>query len=357
MPSDPDKPFKLGVVEGFFGSSWSWQARLDYAEFLSRYSFNTYLYAPKSDRLLRQDWQAPFPQIHLEKLHTLADAYQQKHLDFGIGLSPFELYKNFNPGNKKLLKDKLQQINFINPSVLCILFDDMQGDLDSLAELQLEITDFIIEHSHASHFIFCPTYYSDDPLLITHFGSKPKHYLEDIGKSLDPSIDVFWTGPQVFTNTFPRQHLQELTDKLQRKPLIWHNYPVNDAERLTAYLHLKPFPNDKAVMQELTAGHIANPMNQAYLSQLPLYSLSHIYSGKTGGDHLKSACEALCPAPLAKAILQDADFFQHQGLTGINANDKQNYLNKYTAFQDSPVAKEIIDWLNGKYAFDPNCLT
>jgi hyaluronoglucosaminidase len=357
MSSASDKPFKLGVVEGFFGPSWSWDARLDYAEFLSHYGFNTYLYAPKSDRLLRQDWQVPFPQHHLEKLQTLANAYQQKGLDFGIGLSPFELYKNFNSDNKNFLNAKLQQINTINPSILCILFDDMQGDLDSLAELQLEISNFIIQHSNALHFIFCPTYYSDDPVLTAHFGSKPKHYLEDIGNSLDPEIDIFWTGPKVFSENFPQQHLQDIAEKLQRKPLIWHNYPVNDAKRLTDFLHLKPFTNEEKVMQELTAGHIANPMNQAYLSQLPLYSLSNIYSGTTDGDQLKLACKTLCPAPLAKAILQDADFFQHQGLTDMSANDKQNFLNKYAAFQDSPIAKEIVDWLNGNYAFDPNCLT
>ncbi len=360
MPSASDKPFQLGVVEGFFGSSWSWEARIEYADFLSRYGLNTYLYAPKSDRLLRQDWQVPFPHKHLEKLQALANAYQQKNIDFGIGLSPFELYKNFNSNNKDLLKAKLQQINSINPSILCILFDDMQGDLDSLAERQLEISNFIIQHSQASHFIFCPTYYSDDPVLITHFGTKPKHYLEDIGSSLDSSIDIFWTGPKVFSEHFPPQHLQEVAEKLQRKPLIWHNYPVNDAKRLTDFLHLKPFPNEpnrKVVMQELTAGHIANPMNQAYLSQLPLHSLSNIYRGNTDGDQLKLACETLCSAPLAKIILQDADFFQQQGLTNLNANDKQAYLDKYSAHIDSPMAQEIIKWLNGDYTFDPNCLT
>lgn len=360
MPSISDKPFKLGIVEGFFGSPWSWDARLDYAEFLKQYGFNTYLYAPKSDRLLRQDWQIPFPQQHLEKLQTLASTYHQNNINFGIGLSPFELYKNFNSNNKNLLKAKLQQINEIKPSILCILFDDMQGDIDSLAERQLEITNFIIQHSQSSDFIFCPTYYSDDPQLITHFGAMPKHYLEDIGNKLDPSVDIFWTGPKVFTDNFTSLHLQGLAEKLQRKPLIWHNYPVNDAKRLTDFLHLKPFPNEpkqKEAMLEFTAGHIANPMNQAYLSQLPLHSLSNIYRGYNDANLLKLACETLCSAPLTEAILEDADFFQQQGLVDLSAKDKQNYLNKYAAFQGSPMAREIIAWLNGNYAFDPNCLT
>jgi hyaluronoglucosaminidase len=61
MSSASDKPFKLGVVEGFFGPSWSWDARLDYAEFLSHYGFNTYLYAPKSDIISKNSkrWRMP----------------------------------------------------------------------------------------------------------------------------------------------------------------------------------------------------------------------------------------------------------------------------------------------------------
>jgi hypothetical protein len=358
MQSVSDKPFKLGVVEGFFGLPWSWDARTAYADKLSHYGFNTYLYAPKGDRFLRQDWHLAFPQDHLDKLQSLALIYKNKKLDFGLGLSPFELYRNFNTENKSLLKAKLEQIDSINPSILCILFDDMQGDLNSLAEQQLEITNFIIQNSQVQHFIFCPTYYSDDPVLITHFGSKPKHYLEEIGSSLDPSIEIFWTGPKVFSETYPEQHLQEVANKLKRKPLIWDNYPVNDAKRLTDFLHLLPFPNQANTLQEFTSGHLANPMNQAYLSQLPLYSLSQYYQGNTDNDDmLKQACEALCPEPLSEYILEDASFFQQKGLVGMNDKDKQTFINKYSPLADFPMANEILAWLNGAYTFDPACLT
>ena len=357
MSSALHKPFRLGVVEGFFGLAWPWEARTAYADFLSKHSFNTYLYAPKSDRLLRQDWHIPFAQDHLEKLKALASNYKDSAVDFGIGLSPFELYRNFNAENKTLLKVKLDQINSINPSILCILFDDMQGDIDTMANHQVDITKFITEHSQASHFIFCPTYYTDDPLLITHFGSKPEHYLEDIGSLLDPDLDIFWSGPKVFSETYPAQHLQKVAEKLQRKPLIWDNYPVNDAKRLTEFLHLEPFSNQATVMQEFTSGHIANPMNQACLSQLALYSLSQYYQGNSDADLLQEACDALCPAPLAINILEDASYFQQQGLAAMNTKDRRSYLNKYLPHAEQPMAKEIINWLNDVYTFDPSCLT
>ena len=66
MSTSTNKVFKLGVVEGFFGIPWAWSARTAYADFLSEYGFNTYLYAPKSDRLLRQSWHIPFSEEHLK---------------------------------------------------------------------------------------------------------------------------------------------------------------------------------------------------------------------------------------------------------------------------------------------------
>ncbi|MFL2840927.1 MAG: beta-N-acetylglucosaminidase domain-containing protein, partial [Pseudohongiellaceae bacterium] len=345
------------VIEGFFGLPWTWDTRTSYADKLNHYGFNTFLYAPKSDRFLRQDWHLAFPQEHLERLQTLSLTFQNKNLGFGLGLSPFELYRNFNTENKSLLKAKLEQINAINPSILCILFDDMQGNFDYLAKQQLEITNFIIQHSQASYFIFCPTYYSDDPKLITHFGDMPEDYLKDIGNILDPSIDIFWTGAKVFSRTYPESHLQEVAEKIKRKPLIWDNYPVNDTKQLTNFLHLAPFPNQAKVMQDFTSGHLANPMNQAHLSQLPLHSLSQYYRGNSEKDQLILACERLCPPQLAKFILEDANFFQYRGLGAMNNKNKQTYINKYLPFADNPMAKEIIDWLNGIYTFDPTCLT
>jgi hypothetical protein len=32
-------------------------------------------------------------------------------------------------------------------------------------------------------------------------------------------------------------------------------------------------------------------------------------------------------------------------------------LDRYLHYNDDPMAKEIIAWLNGVYVFDPNCLT
>jgi hypothetical protein len=346
-------PFRLGIVEGFFGRAWSWKARRDYATFLAERGCNSYVYAPKSDAWLRKQWQQAFPQQHLDELSALRRHYHSQQLDFGIGLSPFELYRDFSPANRELLCAKVDQLNAVDPDTLCILFDDMMGDLRDLAKSQLAIVDFVTARSTARRFVICPTYYSYDPLLVRHFGAQPEQYLEDIGKNLDSRIEIFWTGPKVISGDYPRAHLIEVTEKLRRKPLLWDNYPVNDAKRLTSFLHLKP-AHRKLELKELTSGHLANPMNQAYLSQLPIHALASLYAGKPAS--FADACLALCPPALSQALQDDVESFQTTGLDSLAAASKEQLVRKYERF-NHPMADEVCAWLRGDYAFDPACLT
>jgi hyaluronoglucosaminidase len=357
MTETAKKPFKLGVVEGFFGTAWTWDARSQYADFFQRYAFNTYLYAPKSDRLLRSQWQQDFNRDHLDRLKSLCALYQKKHILFGIGITPFELYRDFSTHKRQQLTSKLEQINAIKPDILCILFDDMRGNDPKLAQEQARITDFILDHSQASQHIFCPTYYSFDEKLAIHFGKKPDNYLKDLGKLIDPALDIFWTGPMIFSVDYPAEHLEQVAGFFRRKPLIWDNYPVNDAARLTDFLHLAAFPDRASTMRELCAGHLANPMNQAFLSQIPLFTLAQNYLGLSKKSTLEIACKNLCSAELAKQILQDSASFQSEGLKNLDAEKKQALHNTYSRFADEAIAKEILDWLVGRYTFDPNCLT
>ncbi len=351
--------FRLGIVEGFFGRQWSWQARRDFADFLATQGCNSYVYAPKNDEYFRKQWHVPCSDAHLDNLQILSGHAQNAGLDFGIGLSPFELYRDFSASNREVLRNKIAQINRIAPQTLCILFDDMMGDLHNLASVQLEIIDFICNVSTARAFVVCPTYYSDDPLLTRHFGTQPTHYLEDLGKGLDPAIEIFWTGPKVISDCYPEEHLLDVAARLQRKPLLWDNYPVNDAKRLTPFLFLKAFANRDKNLRELTSGVLANPMNEAYLSQIPLFSLPRIFTEDRYDPEqvFLAACDALCGPQLSHAIKEDSDSFQNGGLDILTQQEKTAFTRKYATFAPHPVAMEVLAWLAGEYEFDPACLT
>lgn len=353
------KPFRLGIVEGFFGRSWSWEARRHYAQFLSGNGFTTYLYAPKNDAYFRKRWTDACPQSHLDALTELAGHYRKAGVEFAIGLSPFELYRDFSTAGREALEAKMAEINAINPDTLCILFDDMQGAQDNLAREQLRIMDCVTRASKARQFMLCPTYYSDDPVLESHFGAMPDSYLEDLGSQLDSRIDIFWTGPRVFSDSFPEEHLLGVAERLHRKPLLWDNYPVNDSKKLTGYLHLAPFEHRGPALKSLAQGHMANPMNQAYLSQLPLYTLGRLYQGAQadGAALLEEACSVLCPRVLRDQFFEDAAMLQEKGLDNFSDDEKAALVERYTPWKDHPMVVELLDWLDGKYAFDPACLT
>ena len=80
---------------------------------------------------------------------------------------------------------------------LAILFDDMRGSLPDLAQRQAEIVDFAAERTRASKIIVCPSYYTDDPILDRVFGQRPANYIKELGATLDPAIDLMWTGEEV----------------------------------------------------------------------------------------------------------------------------------------------------------------
>jgi len=350
----------VGVIEGFFGKTWSWDDRAAYAEFLNSLGFRFYIYAPKQDRFLRQQWREAWPAATAEQAAATGRIYRENGLAFGIGLSPFELHRDNKADNAATLRRKARELNQAEPDILCIQFDDMRGDAPDLAEQQVRIVDEICSTSTAGSFIVCPTYYSFDPILEKVFGTMPENYIADLGRLLDPGIDIFWTGPHVCSRRYPKAHLVQVADLLRRRPFLWDNYPVNDSASMAPFLHLGPFRDRPKSLQRMIAGHAVNPMNQPYLSRIPLVSLADSYADGPAYDPdraFTTACNALCGAELGQMVIDDADLFQQTGLEQMAPDVRNAAAARYGAFKGNPYADEILGWLKGEYAFDPACLT
>src|SRR5258708_24719791 len=187
----------LGLIEGYYGKPWSWQDREATIAFLKPHGYGYYIYAPKADPHLRKLWRERHPQETAEALRKLASRCRQLDVRFGAGISRFELYRDFSAEAKTKFAGKLAQFDDWGVEYLAILFDDMRGDLPDLAQTQVEIMHWVAARTKASKLIVCPSYYSDDPVLDRFFGRRPSNYLEDFGRLLDPSIEIFWTGEEV----------------------------------------------------------------------------------------------------------------------------------------------------------------
>lgn len=348
---------KAGVIEGFFGKPWNWQSRLNGADFLRDCGFQFYIYAPKSESFLRRRWREPIPAQTQQHLSQLRARCRQSGIAFGIGLTPFEIYLNYDASAQTSLRAKVSQINEIGVDLLCILFDDMRGDVEGLAEIQASVISDICEWCSAESFIVCPTYYSYDRRLAREFGSPPKDYLRDLGRAVDPRIDFFWTGEKIISEGYSALHLAEVAADIGRKPFIWDNYIANDSRTRTNFLFLDPFAGAWDLPTDRVAGVAFNPMNQPHLSRIALRGFQNILTEGPGRDLVPSICRELCGPLIAEHLLADIDLLQSKGLAELDADTRRRLLNWYERQGSNPYAGEVAAWLRGEYVFDPQCLT
>jgi len=352
-------PFFLAVIEGFYGRQWSWADRRAYAQFLSQQGFEAYVYAPKGDHFLRSRWRESHPEESWQQLLGLAAHYRQAGVRFGLGLSPLGLNYDYGAADRDALRVKVQSINALKVDTLCILFDDAQADIAGLASRQLSIIEDIGAASNASEIIVCPSYYSFDPVLEKVFGTMPDNYLQDLGRGLDSACGVFWTGNKVVSSSYAINDIERAAALLQRRPMLWDNYPVNDGRIISNFLHLKAFSDRPWQLSEATAGHWVNPMNQAALSQVVLRTLADVYRLKEGYDGpvaQQKSVDQIGDPVLGRQLLEDLACFQERGLSGLGTDELERLQGVYRCFEH-PLAVEIQDWLAGGYIFDPACLT
>ncbi|MEO8194211.1 MAG: beta-N-acetylglucosaminidase domain-containing protein [Gemmatimonadales bacterium] len=340
----------LGVIEGFYGKPWTWESRAETVSFLAPYGYRFYLYAPKADPFLRRRWQDPHPDNIAERIGALAAHCRAKGVRFGIGLSPYELFNNFDDSAREALERKLTFFDAIGVEDMAILFDDMRGDIPDLARMQVEIVHWAVERTKATRVIVCPSYYSDDPVLDRVFGNRPDGYLEDLGKTLDQSIQIFWTGEEVISRQFTPGHLERVTEQLDRKPFLWDNYPVNDGQRMSQYLHLRGFTGRPAANSDHIAAHGINPALQPTLGRIPAITLADSY--RLGdeyqyGESFRHACIEVLGEELGKRVREDLLTLQDIGLDRLG--EKEKLLRDRYEGVDHPGAREIIAWLNGDY--------
>lgn len=342
---------ELGIIEGFYGPQWSWQTRAETAAFLAPHGYGFYMHAPKGDPFLRRRWQEPHPAEHASRLRELAEACRALGVRFGVGLSPYEIYLNFDEHARDALERKLAFLDDIGAQDVAILFDDMRGDIPDLASRQIDIVHWIRERSGAERLIFCPTYYSDDPILDRIFGSRPDGYLEQLGSGLDERIEIFWTGEEICAVEISVAHLERVRTRLQRKPFLWDNYPVNDSVRMSRTLHVRAFTGRPAAIGGSIAAHGVNPALQPILSRIPALTLTESY--RTGdvyqyGAAGRRAAVQVLGEQLGTRLWEDLLTLQDVGVDRLD-DAQRAYLRERYDGVDHEGAREIMRWIAGEY--------
>lgn len=343
----------LGLIEGYYGKPWNWRAREETIAFLKGHGYDFYIYAPKADAFLRKRWRESHPVEMETELRNLAERCRAIGVRFGVGLSPYELYRDFNADAQGALAAKLAQFDEWGVEYLAILFDDMRGDFPELAATQTEIMHWVKDRTRAQKLIVCPSYYSDDPGLDRFFGKRPANYLEDLGRLLDPAVEVFWTGEEVCSREYSPGHLRRVADQLRRKLFLWDNYPVNDGARMSPFLHLRAFTGRPASIASQLSAHSVNPALQPVLSRIPAASLAECYRLGDRYEYCQAflrAATAVSGAEFARKLQDDILYFQDIGRDKLGKAHER--IRRRYGEVDHEAAREVIAWLDGEYIFN-----
>ena len=263
----PDVPYR-GVVEGFYGTPWSHEARMDQLDFYGKNKMNVYIYGPKDDPYHRTPhWRKPYPPQEGERIKQLVNKAKENEVIFYWAIHPGGDI-HWNEEDRSNLLRKFESMYQLGVRGFAVFFDDISGD-GAQAEKQVELLNYIDEHfvkakQDVAPLIMCPTVYCGA-------WGQGTDYLPTLGEKLNKNIRVMWTGDKVCTN-ITQSTLDYVNPLLKRKAFIWWNYPVSDY--VTDHLLLGPvYGNDQHIKDDVSA-FVSNPMEYAEASKIALYGVA-----------------------------------------------------------------------------------
>ena len=258
-----------GVVEGFYGTPWSHNARLRQLQFYGENKMNTYIYGPKDDPYHSSpNWRLPYPEKEAKQLQELVKVAQENEVDFVWAIHPGQDIK-WNKEDRELLLAKFEKMYHLGVRSFAVFFDDISGEGTNPVK-QAELLNYIDEHfvkvkPDVTPLIMCPTEYNKS------WSDPAKGYLTTLGDKLNPSIQIMWTGDRVISD-ITQDGIQWINERIKRPAYIWWNFPVSDYVR--DHLLMGPvYGNDTQIANQMS-GFVTNPMEHAEASKIAIYSVA-----------------------------------------------------------------------------------
>ena len=263
----PDVPYR-GVVEGFYGTPWSHQARLSQIAFYARHKMNVYIYGPKDDPWHRDKWREPYPEAEAKRISELATYARSQGVNFYWAIHPGVDIK-WTDQDRDYLVAKLEKMYDLGVRSFAVFFDDIWGEgtrADKQAELLNYVDNNFIQKKHdVAPLIMCPTEYN------RAWANDEKGYLRTLGTQMNQGIEIMWTGNSV-VHCIDRESQEWINQRINRKSYIWWNFPVSDFVR--DHILLGPAYGNDLDIAETMSGFVSNPMEHAEASKISLYGIA-----------------------------------------------------------------------------------
>jgi hypothetical protein len=345
----------LGVGECFFGPAWGWPERRDWAGFLQKQDLSLYVYGPKADSFLRGRWREEWPPEYVGHLKAFATICRDRQVELMVAFSPFGLSSFQDIVTRDKYNKKLDMLLGLGIGSLGIFFDDMNYSEGAL-EVQLEAIELAARRTQL-RLLYCPTFYSLDPVLDKVFGKRPENYLESLGRMVPQGVDICWTGPKVISDEISVEHMEMVRRKLGRKPFLFDNFFANDGPKNCKYLKLKELQGRSPELLDRVSGWVFNPMNQSALSRVVVSAAFQLMQENVDSQEaLKDSLACLSSPRTAEFLWKNRGIFAEKGLDQI-PEEERRVLSECLRGDRSLVASEVKEWLTGKYTVGSECLT
>ena len=264
----PDIPYR-GVVEGFYGTPWSHEARLSQLDFYGRNKMNTYIYGPKDDPYHRTPhWRKPYPEKEAAQLRELVEKAKENNVIFYWAIHPGQDIK-WNEEDRKNLLDKFESMYQLGVRGFAVFFDDISGEgtqADKQAELLNYLDDYFVKvKGDVAPLILCPTEYNKA------WSNVEGGYLTTLGNKLNAGIQIMWTGDDVVAN-IDHPTFEFINPLIKRKAYIWWNYPVSDF--VQDHLLMGAVYGNATDIKDDAIAFVSNPMEHAEASKIALYGIA-----------------------------------------------------------------------------------
>ncbi|HEL0009910.1 TPA: beta-N-acetylglucosaminidase domain-containing protein [Streptococcus equi subsp. zooepidemicus] len=270
-----------GVIEGFYGTPWTREERLDCLSFIADKGMNTYMYAPKNDDYQRSHWREPYPEDWVAHFKDLIQLAKERQVDFWYMISPGLDFDYTKEEDYQLLYQKLQQLLDLGVCHFGLLLDDIDYQIVAAVERRFKKTAYaqahlatavyqFLQRQHAApDLVVCPTEYDN------HHDSL---YLAELSEAIPAEVAFFWTGPSTLASQISQADIETMAAIYRRPIIIWDNIPVNDYQNDFERLFLTPFANRSPFLCQpdyQVRGIVSNPMISWELSKPTLIDMSH----------------------------------------------------------------------------------
>lgn len=266
----PDLPYR-GVVEGFYGTPWSHEVRMSLIDIYGKYKMNAYLYGPKDDPYHScPNWRLPYPEKEAQNIKELIAACNRNRVDFVWAIHPGQDIK-WNEEDYQNLLNKCTWMYNLGVRSFAVFFDDISGEGTNpvkQTELLNRLTkDFVEAKGDISSLTVCPTDYSK-----LWANPTPQGSLAIYGETLNPAIEVFWTG-DVVCSDLTKETMDWVNSRIKRPAYYWWNFPVTDYAR-HILMQGPVYGLSTQLSNKNLCGIVSNPMEHGEASKLALYGVA-----------------------------------------------------------------------------------